>query len=133
MFVDANREDVVAGRRLGVELICSVLQVAPSTYYEVRSRRPSARAERDAVMIPVVRRLWEENYRVYGARKIWKAARRAGHDLGRDQVARLMRAAGIEGVRRTKRVGPPDRTRQRPGIRTWSSGTSPPPRRTSCG
>lgn len=48
--------------------------------------------------------MWEANYRVYGARKIWKAARRSGHDIGRDQVARLMRAEGIEGVRRTKRV-----------------------------
>lgn len=55
-------------------------------------------------MGPVVRQLWEDNYRVYGARKVWKAARRGGHDVGRDQVARLMRAAGIEGVRRTKRV-----------------------------
>ncbi len=52
----------------------------------------------------MVRQLWEDNYRVYGARKIWKAARRCGHDVGRDQVARLMRTAGIEGVRRTKRV-----------------------------
>ena len=103
-FIDANRDDVVAGRRLGVELICSVLQVAPSSYYEIKNRPPSARAQRDEVMGPVVRQLWEDNYRVYGARKIWKAARRAGHDVGRDQVARLMRAAGIEGVRRTKRV-----------------------------
>jgi putative transposase len=100
---------VVEGRRLGVEPICSVLskaglQVAPSTYYAAKSRVPSARAERDAVMTPIVVRLWEDNYRVYGARKIWKAARRAGHDIGRDQVARLMRAAGIEGVRRAKRV-----------------------------
>ena len=81
-----------------------MLQVAPSSYYEFKSRQPSARAQRDEVMGPVVRQLWEDNYRVYGARKIWKAARRAGHDIGRDQVARLMRAAGIEGVRRTKRV-----------------------------
>ena len=44
--------------------------------------------------------LWQDNYRVYGAHKLWKAARRAGHDIGRDQVARLMRQAGIEGVRR---------------------------------
>ena len=95
---------MVAGRRLGVELICSVLQVAPSSYYEFKSRQPSARAKRDEVMGPVVRQLWEDNYRVYGARKVWKAARRGGHDVGRDQVARLMRAAGIEGVRRTKRV-----------------------------
>ena len=53
---------------------------------------------------PALVALWEDNYRVYGVRKLWKAARRAGHDVGRDQVARLMRAAGIEGVRRGKRV-----------------------------
>ena len=54
-------------------------------------------------MAPVALQLWEDNYRVYGDRKIWKAAQRAGYDIGRDQVARLMRSAGIEGVRRTKR------------------------------
>ena len=102
-FVDANRAD------FGVEPICTVLssaglQVAPSTYYAAKTRAPSARAQRDAVMGPVLIQLWKDNYRVYGARKLWKTARRAGHDLGRDQVARLMRAAGIEGVRRGKRV-----------------------------
>ena len=55
-------------------------------------------------MGPAVRRLCDENYRAHGAREIWKAARRASHDIGRDQVARLMRSAGVEGVRRTKRV-----------------------------
>ncbi len=89
---------------MGVERICAVLQVALSSYYEVKKRKPSARSKRDAVMGPVVRQLWEDNFRVYGARKIWKAARRAGHDIGRDQVARLMRAGGIEGVRCSKRV-----------------------------
>jgi hypothetical protein len=49
-------------------------------------------------------KLWEVNYRVYGVRKLWKAAQRAGNDVGRDQVARHMRAAGITGVRRGKRV-----------------------------
>jgi putative transposase len=78
--------------------------VAPSTYYAAKTRAPSARSQRDAVMGPVLVQLWEDNYRVYGARKLWKTARRAGHDLGRDQVARLMRAAGIAGVRRGKRV-----------------------------
>lgn len=78
--------------------------MAPSTYYSAKSRPPSVRSKRDAVMAPIVRQLWEENYRVYGARKIWKAAQRAGHQIGRDQVARLMSAEGIEGVRRTKRV-----------------------------
>ena len=78
--------------------------MAPSTYYAAKKRQPSARARRDAQMIPVVRQLWEDNYRVYGARKLWKAAHRGGYDIGRDQVARLMRAAGIAGVRRGKRV-----------------------------
>jgi len=90
--------------------------VAPSTYYAAISRRPSARAGRDAVMAPVVRQLWEDNYRVYGARKLWKAARRAGHDIGRDQVARLMRATGIEGARRVKRVRT---TRSDPAATRW--------------
>jgi transposase InsO family protein len=81
-----------------------VLQVAPSTYYAAKTRQPSARAARDGVLIPRLRHLWEDNYRVYGARKLWKCARRAGIDIGRDQVARLMRVAGIEGARRTKRV-----------------------------
>jgi len=78
--------------------------VAPSTYYDAKTRAPSARAQRDAVLGPALVALWEDNYRVYGARKLWKAARRAGHDVGRDQVARLMRASGIEGARRGKRV-----------------------------
>ncbi|GLP76058.1 putative transposase for insertion sequence element IS986/IS6110 [Mycobacterium antarcticum] len=78
--------------------------MAPSTYYAHKARTPCARAQRDAVMGPALMALWEDNYRVYGARKLWKAARRDGHDVGRDQVARLMRAAGIEGVRRGKRV-----------------------------
>ena len=91
-------------RRLGVELICEVLQVAPSTYYAAKTRPPSRRARRDAELTPKLIKLWEDNYRVYGARKLHKAARRAGLDVGRDQVARLMRAAGIEGATRTKPI-----------------------------
>lgn len=79
-----------------------MLQVAPSTYYAAKTRAPSSRAVRDADVGPRLQALWEEKYRVYGARKLWKAAARAG--VGRDQVARLMRARGIEGARRTKRV-----------------------------
>ena len=78
--------------------------MAPSTYYDAKTRPPSARAQRDAVLGPALRQLWKDNYQVYGAHKLWKTARRAGHDVGRDQVARLMRAAGIQGVRRGKRV-----------------------------
>ena len=78
--------------------------MAPSTYYAAKSRAPSQRAQRDAVLGPALVQLWKDNYCVYGEHKLWKTARRAGHDVGRDQVARLMRAAGIEGVRRGKRV-----------------------------
>ena len=97
------------GARLRVEPIFKVLrdaglQVAPSTYYATKTRRPSARTQRDAGLRQVLRQLWDDNYRVYGARKLWKTARRAGLEVVRDQVARLMRAEGIEGVRRTKRV-----------------------------
>jgi len=102
-FVDDNRDD------FGVEPICTVLrsagvQVAPSSYYAAKSRPSSARAQRDAVLGPILVQLWKNNYCAYGAHKLWKTARRAGHDVGRDQVGRLMRAAGIQGVRRGKRV-----------------------------
>ena len=61
-------------------------------------------ALRDARMMPVLLALWQANYSVYGARKLWVAARRAGHDIGRDQVARLMKQLGIRGVKRAKKV-----------------------------
>ena len=107
--------------------------MAPSTYYDTKTRAPSARAPRDEVLGPALVALWEDNYRVYGARKLWKAARRAGHDVGRDQVARLMRAAGIHGVRRGKRCPPPHRTRPRRATRIWSTGSSARARPTNCG
>jgi putative transposase len=100
-FIDEHRD------QLGVEPICRALQVAPSTYYAAKRREsaPSARAIRDAAMMQVLMVLWVANRKVYGAHKLWKAARRAGHDIGRDQVARLMRELQIEGVsRRRKRV-----------------------------
>jgi putative transposase len=97
-YIDANREE------FGVEPICRTLQVAPSTYYSAKKRPASARAMRDAVMLPILVALFHANYSVYGARKLWKAAKRAGHDIGRDQVARLMRTAGIRGVKRGRRV-----------------------------
>jgi len=98
-FVDENRDE------LGVEPICRVLQIAPSTYYAAKRRElaPSARAVRDAVLMQALMVLWVANRKVYGAHKLWKAARRAGHDIGRDQVARLMRAMQIEGVSRRRR------------------------------
>jgi putative transposase len=97
-YIDEHRDE------FGVEPICTVLQVAPSTYYAAKSRSVSARAMRDAVLIPVLVAIWMANYRVYGAHKLWKAARRGGHELGRDQVARLMRTADIHGVSRKRRL-----------------------------
>jgi putative transposase len=97
-FIDEHRDE------FGVEPICDVLQVAPSTYYAAKKRPPSARQLRDQMLIPILVALWTQNWKVYGAHKLWKAARRAGHDIGRDQVARLMKTAGIEGVTRTKWV-----------------------------
>ena len=85
-FVDEHRDT------FGVEPICRSLQVAPSTYYAAKSRPVSARALRDAVMMPILLMLWTTNRKLYGAHKLWKAARRAGHVIGRDQVARLMKA-----------------------------------------
>jgi putative transposase len=100
-YIDAHRTE------FGVEPICRVLQMAPSTYYAAkqRERAPSARAVRDTVLMQVLMVLWIANRKVYGAHKLWKAARRAGHEIGRDQVARLMRELGIEGIsRRRKKV-----------------------------
>jgi putative transposase len=81
------------------------LQVAPSTYYAAKKRElaPSARSLRDVVLMQVLMVLWVAHRKVYGAHKLWKAARRAGHDVGRDQVARLMRQMEIEGVSRQRR------------------------------
>lgn len=103
-FINRNKGDVVAGRRLGVELICDVLQVAPSTYYAANGRPVSARQVRDSEVAPQLLEIWEANYSVYGVRKLWKAAKRAEINIGRDQTARLMQVLGIEGVRREKRV-----------------------------
>jgi putative transposase len=80
-----------------------VLQVAPSTYYSFKSRPPCERAIRDAELGPQLLELWQHNFSVYGRRKLTKAARRAGLDIGRDQVARLMTQLGIRGASRAKK------------------------------
>jgi len=80
-----------------------VLEIAPSSYYDAKTRPPSARVIRDAGLRPQLRTLWERNYWVYGRRKLTRAARKAGLDVGRDQVARLMRAEGLRGASRAKR------------------------------
>lgn len=91
------------GLRWGIEPICHALEIAPTTYWSAKTRPPCARALRDAEFGPKIEALWERNYSVYGRRKLAKAARRAGLDVGRDQVARLMRAHGIRGASRAKK------------------------------
>jgi len=110
-FIDENRDD------FGVEPICGALQVASSTYYDNKKRILSVRAIRDAVMMPILLALFQANYSVYGVRKLWVAAKRDGHDIGRDQVGRLMGLLGIQGVSRRKRVRTtiPDGQAVRPG------------------
>ena len=91
--------------RFGVEPICAVLsehdmKIAPQTYYRWRAC-PVRLAELDeAYLVNRIVDLYRHNKCVYGVRKMWHAARRAGLRIGRDQVGRLMRIAGIQGVRR---------------------------------
>ena len=100
-FIDDHREVY------GVEPICNVLPIAPSTYRVQAARRcdPAklpARAQRDAALMPEIERVFEENFRVYGVRKVWRQMKREGHDLARCTVARLMRSMGLQGVIRGK-------------------------------
>lgn len=100
-YIDEHRD------RFGVEPICRVLSehgmpIAPSTYRE-RTKEPVTQADwDDAHMANTVFDAWRANRSVYGADKLWTAMGKAGHDIGRDQVARLMGIVGIEGVRRGK-------------------------------
>ena len=102
-FIDAHRDFDTGGRRWGVEPICEQLTVAPSTYYDAKSRAPSKRALRDAELGPALEAIWKHNYSVYGKRKLTKAARRKNLNVGRDQVARLMKRQGIRGASRSKK------------------------------
>ena len=93
----------------GVEPICKVLPIAPSTYHAHLAKRDdpsklSDRARRDAALRIEVRRVFDANFRVYGVRKIWRQLRREGFDVARCTVARLMRAMGLAGVIRGKPV-----------------------------
>jgi putative transposase len=102
-FIEESRE------AFGVEPICKALQFAPSTYYDRRAivrdpERASRRAKSDAAMSLRIDGAWEDNRKLYGARKIWHVLRRDGQDVARCTVERLMRALGIRGVVRGKRV-----------------------------
>jgi putative transposase len=93
--------------RFGVEPICGVLDVSASAYYQRATGERSDRVVEDERLLGVIRELHARNYYAYGYRKMWKALGRAGEDVGRDHVKRLMRQAGIQGA---KRRGKPWRT-----------------------
>jgi transposase InsO family protein len=102
-FIDDHRA------AYGVEPICKVLPIAPSTYYEHAAKRAnpekqSERAKRDTVLQADIQRVFAENFGVYGARKLWRQLRREGRDVARCTVERLMRTMGLQGVIRGKPV-----------------------------
>lgn len=98
-FIDQHRETY------GVEPICAVLPIAPSTYFrhKVHQRKPekrSTRARRDEEFRAAIQRIWDANHQVYGPRKVWKQLRRDGHTVARCTVERLMRAMWLRGASR---------------------------------
>ena len=102
-FVDAYRDDH------GVEPICRVLEIAPSTYHAHARRRSqpetaSRRVRRDVELTQEIRRVFDENFQVYGVRKVWRQLRREGFDVARCTVARLMKKMALQGVIRGRRV-----------------------------
>ena len=101
-FIEDHRSDH------GVEPICRVLPIAPTTFYDHLAKRAdpsrlSDRAKCDEELKPEVERVFEENLSVYGVRKVWHQMRREGFDIARCTVARLMKDIGIEGVVRCKK------------------------------
>jgi putative transposase len=101
VFIDENRE------RFGVEPICQTLGVSASAYYRRGSGERSARAIEDDRLLERIREIHERNYLAYGSWRMWRALRRAGEEVGRGHVERLMRRNGIHGA---KRRGKPWRT-----------------------
>ncbi len=100
-FIDDDREVY------GVEPICKVLPIAPSTDSTHAARRADparapARARRDAALCQQMRRVWEENLGVYGVRKVWRQLKREAIEVARCTVERLMRLLGLQGVVRGK-------------------------------
>ena len=102
-FIDDHRE------AYGVEPICKVLPIAPSTFHAHVAKRADpaklpARAKRDMALKPEIQRVFAENFEVYGARKVWRQLRREGNDVARCTVERLMRQMGLRGAIRGKPV-----------------------------
>ena len=113
-FIDEHRA------QYGVEPICTQLPIAPSVYYEYKARvespeRMPLRVRRDIATSRQIQRVYEENFKVYGARKVWLQLGREDIGVARCTVERLMRSLGLQGVRRGKWRRTPDSCR--PSVR----------------
>ena len=110
------------------------VKIAPSTYYDTVGRRPSRREIRDEDLKPQIRRVHEQNFGVYGARKVWLQLNREGIPVARCTVERLMAELGLVGARRGSRQADHDRrSRGGTGPWIWRCGTSGRWHRTGCG
>jgi putative transposase len=117
-FIDAHRAEY------GVESICAQLPIAPSRYYEHKAReakpeRQPPRVQRDRALSEQIQRVWDENFRVYGAEKVWRQLHREQIPVARCTVERLMRVLGLQGVVRGRscRTTLSDDTAERPADR----------------
>jgi putative transposase len=124
-MIDAHRG------RFGVEPVCRVLEVPTSTYYAAKSRPLSDRRQRDAQLKIQIRRVWDDNYQVYGARRVGRQLRREGITVARCTVERLMGELGLAGVVRGKirRTTTPDTTAAWPADLVERRFTAPAPNR----
>jgi transposase InsO family protein len=127
-FIDTHRD------AYGVEPICRVLPIAPSTYFAHVTKRAdptkaSGRARRDGELCPEIRRVFDENFAVYGVRKVWRQLGRENVTVARCTVARLMRQMGLQGVVRGKaaRTTISDRTMPCPADRVNRQFQAPRP------
>lgn len=109
-FIDAHRD------RWPVLAICTTIEMPERSYYAAKVRALSARPVSDAVHRPHIRRVWEDNYRCYGASRVHKQLRREGYKIARCTIVRLMDNMGIHGVQRGKKhfTTVPDATAARP-------------------
>ena len=96
-FIDQHRDSY------GVEPICAVLPIAPSTYFLRKAQqqdatKQSVRRRRDDDLRTAIQRVWDDNQQVYGPRKVWRQLRREGHRVARCTIERVMRAMGLRGT-----------------------------------
>ncbi len=97
-FIDQHKHE------FGIEPICAELPIAPSCYHDNKTRRPSKRQVEDQRLLPEIKRVFAENYEVYGRRKVWAQLNREGISIGRDRCERLMKQAGLAGMVRGRKV-----------------------------